>query len=106
MQLRRIEPSDSGNLINIDLPWNPTRLEQRIGRSSALVKCEKGRHTNLVNEQTVDEKVYEKLSERMQDRYNLLAHCPIPFATNGLRIIETMGEKWMSISTPRTGQWI
>ena len=61
-----------GTLINIDLPWNPTRLEQRIGRIKRFGQVrEKVDMLNLVNEQTVDEKVYERLSERMRDRFNL-----------------------------------
>ncbi|WP_419595638.1 helicase-related protein, partial [Thiolapillus sp.] len=52
-----------GALINIDLPWNPTRLEQRIGRIKRFGQLrEKVDMLNLVNEQTVDEKVYERLS--------------------------------------------
>ncbi|MCA9643095.1 MAG: DEAD/DEAH box helicase, partial [Myxococcales bacterium] len=50
-----------GTLINIDLPWNPTRLEQRIGR---IKRFGQRRETvdmlNLVFEQTVDEKIYER----------------------------------------------
>ena len=48
--------------INVDLPWNPTRLEQRIGR---IKRFGQRRETvdmlNLVFEQTVDEKIYERL---------------------------------------------
>lgn len=91
-----------GTLINIDLPWNPTRLEQRIGRIKRFGQVrEKVDMLNLVNEQTVDEKVYEKLSERMQDRYNLFGSLPDTIRDEWIEDIETMGEKWMSISTPR-----
>lgn len=48
---------------------------------------------NLVNEQTVDEKVYEKLSERMQDRYNLFGSLPDTIRDEWIEDIETMGEK-------------
>uniref|UniRef100_UPI003AF78551 phospholipase D-like domain-containing anti-phage protein n=1 Tax=Thiolapillus sp. TaxID=2017437 RepID=UPI003AF78551 len=66
-----------GALINIDLPWNPTRLEQRIGRIKRFGQLrEKVDMLNLVNEQTVDEKVYERLSERMCNRYNLFGSLP------------------------------
>ena len=61
-----------GTLINIDLPWNPTRLEQRIGRIKRFgQKRETVDMLNLVNEQTVDEKIYDRLSERMRNRYDL-----------------------------------
>ena len=83
-----------GTLINIDLPWNPTRLEQRIGRikrfGQARVKVDM---LNLVNEQTVDEKVYERLSERMRDRYNLFGSLPDTIKDEWIDDIETLGLK-------------
>lgn len=83
-----------GTLINIDLPWNPTRLEQRIGRIKRFGQVrDKVDMLNLVNEQTVDEKVYEKLSERMQDRYNLFGSLPDTIRDEWIDDIETMGEK-------------
>ena len=66
-----------GTLINVDLPWNPSRLEQRIGRIKRYgQKLERVRMANLVYQGTVDQKVYEKLSERMQDRYDILGCLP------------------------------
>ena len=83
-----------GTLMNIDLPWNPTRLEQRIGRIKRFGQVrEKVDMLNLVNEQTVDEKVYDKLSERMQDRYNLFGSLPDTIKDEWIEDIETMGDK-------------
>jgi len=83
-----------GTLINIDLPWNPTRLEQRIGRIKRIGQVrEKVDMLNLVNEQTVDEKVYERLSERMRDRYNLFGSLPDTINDEWIDDIETLGEK-------------
>lgn len=66
-----------GTLINVDLPWNPSRLEQRIGRIKRYgQKLDRVRMANLVYQGTVDEKVYERLSERMQDRYDILGSLP------------------------------
>ena len=48
---------------------------------------------NLVNEQTVDEKVYNKLSERMQDRYNLFGSLPDTIKDEWIEDIETIGEE-------------
>jgi hypothetical protein len=66
-----------GTLINVDLPWNLTRLEQRIGR---IKRFGQARSTvemlNLVHQGTVDEVVYERLSERMRDRYDLFGALP------------------------------
>lgn len=83
-----------GTLINIDLPWNPTRLEQRIGRIKRFgQKRETVDMLNLVNEQTVDEKIYERLSERMRNRYDLFGLVPDTIKDEWIEDIETLGEK-------------
>ena len=83
-----------GTLINIDLPWNPTRLEQRIGRIKSFgQKRETVDMLNLVNEQTVDEKIYERLSERMRNRYDLFGSVPDTIKDEWIEDIETLGEK-------------
>jgi superfamily II DNA or RNA helicase len=83
-----------GTLINVDLPWNPTRLEQRIGRIKRFgQKREIVDMLNLVFEQTVDEKIYDRLSERMRDRYNLLGSLPDTIQDEWIDDIETLGQK-------------
>ena len=83
-----------GTLINVDLPWNPTRLEQRIGRIKRFGQVRKEVDMlNLVNEQTVDEKVYERLSERMRDRYDLFGSLPDTIKDDWIDDIEKLGEK-------------
>jgi superfamily II DNA or RNA helicase len=66
-----------GTLINIDLPWNPSRLEQRLGR---IKRIGQARRTvdmlNLVYHETQDEKVYHVLSRRMKDRYDIFGGLP------------------------------
>ncbi|WP_433925537.1 phospholipase D-like domain-containing anti-phage protein [Stenotrophomonas nematodicola] len=83
-----------GTLINIDLPWNPTRLEQRIGR---IKRFGQRRETvdmlNLVFEQTVDEKIYDRLSERMKNRYDLFGSLPDTIKDEWIEDIETLGEQ-------------
>jgi hypothetical protein len=41
----------------------------------------------------VDEKVYERLSERMRDRYNLFGALPDTIKDEWIEDIETLGEK-------------
>jgi superfamily II DNA or RNA helicase len=54
-------------VISFDLPWNPTRLEQRIGRVDRLgQKKDFVRIINLVYEGTIDAKIYRRLYERLQ----------------------------------------
>lgn len=66
-----------GTLINVDLPWNPSRLEQRLGRIKRLGQA---RQTvdmlNLVYHDTQDETVYQVLSRRMKDRYDIFGGLP------------------------------
>lgn len=83
-----------GTLINVDLPWNPTRLEQRIGRIKRFgQKRASVDMLNLVFEQTVDEKIYERLSERMRDRYDLFGSLPDTIKDEWIDNIETLGER-------------
>lgn len=66
-----------GTLINVDLPWNPARLEQRLGR---IKRFGQARRTvdmlNLVYDETQDEKVYRVLSRRMKDKYDIFGGLP------------------------------
>lgn len=56
----------SSLLINYDLPWNPMRIEQRIGRIDRIgQKSEKILIWNFLHAGTIDEKIYNKLLERL-----------------------------------------
>ena len=66
-----------GTLINIDLPWNPSRLEQRLGRIKRFGQARKSVDMlNLVYSETQDEKVYNVLSERLRDTYDIFGSLP------------------------------
>ncbi|RJO96336.1 DEAD/DEAH box helicase [Exiguobacterium sp. RIT452] len=66
-----------GTLINIDLPWNPSRLEQRLGRIKRFGQSRKFVDMlNLVYSETQDEKVYNVLSERLRDTYDIFGTLP------------------------------
>lgn len=83
-----------GTLINIDLPWNPTKLEQRIGRIKRFGQVhDRVGMLNLVNEQSVDERVYERLSERMRNRFDLFGSLPDTIKNEWIEDIELLGEK-------------
>jgi len=66
-----------GTLINVDLPWNPSRLEQRLGR---IKRIGQARRTvdmlNLVYHDTQDEKVYRVLSRRLKDKFDIFGGLP------------------------------
>ena len=66
-----------GTLINIDLPWNPSRLEQRLGRIKRFGQTrEFVDMLNLVYSETQDEKVYNVLSERLRGTYDIFGSIP------------------------------
>ena len=53
-------------VINYDLPWNPMRVEQRIGRIDRLgQRAEKIHVLSLLYDDTIDSRIYDRLFERL-----------------------------------------
>lgn len=52
-------------MVNYDLPWNPTRLEQRLGRIHRFGQKEVAQVYNLVAKDTVEERIYGLLAEKL-----------------------------------------
>jgi superfamily II DNA/RNA helicase len=91
--LRGTQPSDARHLINVDLPWNPSRLEQRIGRTKRIGQARpKVDMLNLVYADTNDEKVYGVLSRRMKDGYDLFGSLPDTIEDGWIADIEHLDE--------------
>jgi superfamily II DNA or RNA helicase len=82
-----------GTLMNVDLPWNPSRLEQRLGR---IKRFGQARRTvdmlNLVYHDTQDEKVYQVLSRRMKDRYDIFGGLPDTIEDDWIETVEKLDE--------------
>lgn len=57
-------------VINYDIPWNPMRLEQRIGRVDRIGQDKVVRAINLVLEDSVDHRVLEVLEEKLTVIFN------------------------------------
>jgi hypothetical protein len=56
----------SSLLINYDLPWNPARIEQRIGRIDRIgQKAPKILIWNFIYSETIDERIYTRLLQRL-----------------------------------------
>jgi superfamily II DNA/RNA helicase len=82
-----------GTLINIDLPWNPSRLEQRLGRIKRFGQVRRTVDMlNLVYHQTQDEKVYQVLSLRMKDRYDIFGGLPDTIEDEWIENVEMLDE--------------
>lgn len=66
-----------GSLINLDLPWNPTRLEQRKGRIQRIGQVNDTVYIyNLRYRGSVEDRVHELLSERMESIYKMFGQIP------------------------------
>jgi superfamily II DNA/RNA helicase len=83
-----------GTLINVDLPWNPSRLEQRLGR---IKRFGQARRTvdmlNLVYHETRDEQVYEVLSRRLKDKFDIFGGTPDTIEADWIEDVERLEEK-------------
>jgi hypothetical protein len=54
-------------VINYDLPWNPMRIEQRIGRVDRMgQKAESVSVLNLMHADTIDDRIYDRLYRRLR----------------------------------------
>ena len=66
-----------GTLINLDLPWNPTRLEQRKGRIQRIgQQSDKVLIYNMRYKDSVEDRVHDMLSKRLQNISNIFGQLP------------------------------
>ena len=66
-----------GTLINLDLPWNPTRLEQRKGRIQRIGQIRDEVYVyNMRYRGSVEDRVHELLSDRLEDIHALFGQIP------------------------------
>jgi superfamily II DNA or RNA helicase len=66
-----------GSLINLDLPWNPTRLEQRKGRIQRIGQVRSViRVYNMRYRGSVEDQVHKALSNRLSDIHTLFGQIP------------------------------
>jgi len=66
-----------GTLINLDLPWNPTRLEQRKGRIQRIGQIQDSIYVyNMRYRGSVEDRVHELLSDRLEDIFSLFGQIP------------------------------
>lgn len=66
-----------GTLINLDLPWNPTRLEQRKGRIQRIGQVNDLVYIyNMRYKDSVEDRVHSMLSERLENIHNMFGQIP------------------------------
>jgi len=66
-----------GTLINLDLPWNPTRLEQRKGRIQRIGQVRDAVLVfNMRYRDSVEDRVHELLSDRLENIFQMFGQVP------------------------------
>lgn len=77
-----------GTLINIDLPWNPTRLEQRKGRIQRIGQARSEIWiANLRYRDSVEDKVHRVLADRLEAIHDLFGQIP-----------DTLEDVWVKVA--------
>lgn len=77
-----------GAQINVDLPWNPSRLEQRKGRVQRIGQVRPAIHVvNLRYAGTVEDEVYAALSSRLGDIFAALGQLPDSFEDEWVKAV-------------------
>jgi len=77
-----------GSLINIDLPWNPTRLEQRKGRIQRIGQTRSEVWiANLRYRGSVEDRVHEVLADRLEAIHGLFGQIP-----------DTLEDVWVQVA--------
>ena len=77
-----------GTLINLDLPWNPSRLEQRKGRIQRIGQVRPEVDVcNLRYAGSVEDRVHELLSERFENVSRLFGQLP-----------DTLEDVWVQVA--------
>jgi superfamily II DNA or RNA helicase len=76
------------SLINLDLPWNPTRLEQRKGRIQRIgqIRDEVWIY-NMRYQASVEDRVHELLSERLESIRDMFGQIP-----------DTLEDVWVQVA--------
>jgi superfamily II DNA/RNA helicase len=66
-----------GTLINLDLPWNPIRLEQRKGRIQRIGQVrDRVSVYNMRYKDSVEDRVHQLLSQRLANIHELFGQIP------------------------------
>ncbi len=53
-------------VINLDLPWNPARVEQRIGRAHRIGQTQPVNVINMIAQNTIEQRVLDVLYRKQE----------------------------------------
>lgn len=91
-----------GTLINMDLPWNPSRLEQRLGRIKRFGQLsDRVAMLNLVYQGTRDEAIYNALSSRMEDVYDIFGSLPDTIEDEWIEDVQSLEQRLRDFTNRR-----
>ncbi|MFN0299633.1 MAG: helicase-related protein [Burkholderiales bacterium] len=77
-----------GTLINIDLPWNPTRLEHRIGRIQRIGQARSEIWIAILRYRgSVEDRVHQVLADRLEAIHELFGQIP-----------DTLEDMWVQVA--------
>lgn len=80
-----------GTLINVDLPWNPIRLEQRQGRIRRIgQQFDKVYVYNLRYKDSIEDKIHAVLSGRIKATYDMIGSLPEIIKDEWMEIVKTV----------------
>ncbi|BCS80972.1 phospholipase D-like domain-containing anti-phage protein [Anaerocellum diazotrophicum] len=80
-----------GTLINVDLPWNPIRLEQRQGRIRRIgQQFDKVYVYNLRYKDSIEDRIHAVLSGRIKLTYDMIGSLPEIIKDEWMEIVKTV----------------
>ena len=86
-------------VINLELPWNPMRLEQRIGRVDRIGQTRTVHAFHLIARDTVEMRILERLQQRIADAQAMIG-TPDPLGLHGGDVVDDVDDLDDVASTP------
>ena len=91
------------HLVNYDLPWNPLRIEQRIGRLDRIGQENEVYVYNLVCQHTIEEYVVDILAKKLRMFEMVIGECGavLGHMEQGKSFEQMIVDVWMNISSKK-----
>lgn len=85
-------------LVNYDLPWNPMRVEQRIGRLHRLGQQHDVQIINLIAANTIEEYVLQLLDEKLRLFSDVVGDVEAIIAAGGLSLEKQIADRFFGVA--------